>query len=105
MNQENKKPEAKTPQTALNMAVITVAGQVGCLTLVIILGSLIVGLLLDRLFDTRPLFTILFMVGSMPLTWVAIFWVVNRAKDRFDLKPASAAKPKPDWEEAESDRD
>ncbi len=89
----------------LNQAVIVVAGQVGCLTFLIILAALILGLLLDQLLQTRPLFTILLMVASMPLTWVAILWVVNRSKDRFNIKPASTASPKPDWEEAERDRD
>lgn len=46
--------------------------------------SLVTGLILDRVLDTRPLFTIIFLVGSMPLTWVAVFWVVNRAKHKLD---------------------
>lgn len=105
MSQERVPSNNNNPLGIFNQAVIVVAGQVGCLTFLIILAALILGLLLDRLLNTRPLFTILFMVGSMPLTWVAILWVVNRSKDRFNIKPASKASPKSDWEEAERDRD
>lgn len=77
--------DSNNPQSAFNAAVISVALQVGCLTLVIIFASLILGLFLDQTFDTRPLFTILLLVGSMPATWIAVFWSVNRAKKR--LKP------------------
>jgi F0F1-type ATP synthase assembly protein I len=71
-------------QSLFNATLISVAIQVGCLTLVLIFLSLVTGLILDRVLDTRPLFTIIFLVGSMPLTWVAVFWVVNRAKHKLD---------------------
>lgn len=105
MSLENKPSVPAGMVNLFSRTVLVVAGQVGCLTFVIIVAALVLGLLLDRLLGTRPMFLILLLVGSMPLTWVAVYWVVNQYKERFIPGPASAAKPKPDWEEAESDRD
>lgn len=89
-------------QSVFNAAVIRVAGQVGCLTIVVIFGALIAGLVLDRVLDTRPLFTILFLVGSMPVSWLGVFQIVNRAKKELD--PPISGKPLSYLEEDDSDR-
>lgn len=52
-------------QTAMLAGII---GQVGCVTVILIGLALGAGLLLDRVLDTRPIFTILFLVGSVPVT-------------------------------------
>ena len=77
-------------QYAYNLTMAAIASQVGCFTLVIIFGALIAGLWLDRSFATKPLFTILFMVGSMPLTLYVMFRVVQGATNR--IKPATEKK-------------
>lgn len=69
-------------QYVYNLTLAAVAGQVGCFTLVIIFGALIAGLWLDRIFATKPLFTILFMVASMPVTLYIMFRVVRGATNR-----------------------
>ena len=74
-------------QYALNMTLAVVAGQVGCLTLLIIIGALLGGLWLDARLATRPLFTILLLVGSVPVTIILMFWVVRNATAR--MKPAA----------------
>jgi F0F1-type ATP synthase assembly protein I len=61
---------------------MAVVAQVGCFTPVIILGALFVGLWLDRTFDSRPLFTILFIIGSMPVSIVVLFLIVRSAMKR-----------------------
>jgi F0F1-type ATP synthase assembly protein I len=50
------------------LAMASVVSQVGCVTIAVVLGALVVGLGLDRFFDTRPLFTILFLLGSIPVS-------------------------------------
>ncbi len=77
-NRQNKDRQ----QYAYNLTMAAVAGQVGCLTLVIIFGALIAGLWLDRSFATKPLFTILFMIASMPVTLYVMFRVVRGATNR-----------------------
>ena len=70
-----------------NMTLATVVGQVGCLTPVILIGALFMGLWLDQVFETRPLFTIIFIVVSAPVAVVALIYIVRKATDR--LKPVS----------------
>lgn len=52
-------------QTSLLAGIV---GQIGCITIIIIGLALGAGLLLDRFLGTRPIFTILLMVGSVPVT-------------------------------------
>ena len=70
-------------QKRIRKALIAIALRVGLLTFIVIFASLIGGLLLDNLFNTLPLFTIVLLVISMPITWVLVFMVVNRAKNKF----------------------
>jgi len=74
-------------QYAFNMTMAVVAGQVGCLTLLVIIGTILGGLWLDARFATRPLFTVLLLVGSVPVTIILMFWVVRKATAR--IKPAA----------------
>jgi F0F1-type ATP synthase assembly protein I len=62
-----------------NAILATVVGQVGCLTPLILLGALFAGLWLDRQFDTKPLFTILLIVGSAPFSVFVLYWIVRMA--------------------------
>lgn len=50
----------------------TVVGQVGCITVLIIVVALGAGLLLDKFLGTRAIFTVLFMVGSVPFALYVI---------------------------------
>lgn len=52
-------------QTSLLAGIV---GQVGCITIIIIGLALGAGVLLDRFLGTEPIFTILLMVGSVPVT-------------------------------------
>jgi F0F1-type ATP synthase assembly protein I len=65
-----------------NTILATVVGQVGCFTPVIILGALFAGLWLDRQFETRPLFTILFIVGSAPISVFVLYRIVRTATSK-----------------------
>ena len=62
-----------------NTILTSVVGQVGCLTPVIILGALFAGLWLDRQFETKPLFTILFIIGSAPVSVFVLYRIVRTA--------------------------
>jgi len=72
-------------QYAMNLTLASIAGQVGCLTLVIIFVALFAGLWLDRYFGTRPLFTIVLLIGSVPVTLFLMFRAVKAATGR--IKP------------------
>jgi F0F1-type ATP synthase assembly protein I len=62
-----------------NTILATVVGQVGCLTPLILLGALFAGLWLDRQFETKPLFTILFIIGSAPVSVFVLYRIVRMA--------------------------
>jgi hypothetical protein len=104
MTQAGKDVPVKPGSPLITSAVLSIGIQVGCLTFAIIILALVAGLVLDRQLDTLPLFTILFLVGSMPLSWVLVFWLVNRVKAKFIQNPAASAVHKPSvWEDEKSD--
>lgn len=82
MSPTNNAPKENHGQYAYNITLAVVAGQVGCLTLLIVLAALLGGLWLDNQYATRPLFTVILMVASVPITLVAMFWVVKKATSR-----------------------
>ena len=84
-------PDRRSRQYAINMTLAGVAGQVGCLTLLIVFVALFAGLGLDRLLNTRPLFTLILLIGSVPLTLYLMFRIVKAATDR--IQPAAKADP------------
>lgn len=100
MSQGNQKSEKERSQYAFNLTLAAVAGQVGCLTLAIILAALFGGLWLDSRFDTRPAFTVGLMVASVPVTLVLMFWVVKATTSRIN----SITKQKTQQTQEELDR-
>ena len=74
-----------TSNDRFNTILATVVGQVGCFTPVIILGALFAGLWLDRQFETKPLFTILFIVGSAPVSVFVLYLIVRAATNRLKI--------------------
>jgi hypothetical protein len=66
----------------LNLTLLTVVGQVGCITPLIILVALFIGIWLDARLGSKPTFTIMFIVGSVPVALIAMFWVVKETIDR-----------------------
>ena len=61
----------------LSTLLIVMVGQVGCLTLVIILASVFGGLWLDNSFGTKPIFTLVLLFAGVPIS-VLIMLVVAR---------------------------
>jgi F0F1-type ATP synthase assembly protein I len=77
-------------QQAYNLTLASVAGQVGCLTLIIIIAALFAGLWLDKTFNSKPLFTLVLMIASVPVTLVIMFKIVTAATKR--IKPDQPRK-------------
>jgi F0F1-type ATP synthase assembly protein I len=76
--------ESKRGSNTFNLALAAIAGQVGCITLVIVIIALFGGLWLDNYFNSRPIFTIGLMVASIPVTLVLMFWIVKKATTRLN---------------------
>jgi F0F1-type ATP synthase assembly protein I len=87
-NASNKQVQAA--QASFQLA-FTVLAQVGILSLVIVIGALIAGIALDRVLETRPLFTVLLMLASFPALMYVIYRVAMRAVAR--IQPDRPAQP------------
>lgn len=85
-NQPNEKNRSAY---VFNLTLAAVAGQVGCLTLLIVVGALFGGLWLDSHFATKPAFTIGMMVLSVPVTLILMFWIVRSATAHLRTPPNS----------------
>lgn len=79
MSPSNTPPEKNPWLVALDPKVLTVGGEVGCLTLIIVLVSVFGGIWLDKILGTKPLFTIGLVLLSAPLSLVLTFWIATRA--------------------------
>ena len=77
-DQDERKPVPKT----FYLTLATVLGQVGCLTLVLLLAAIFFGIWLDKSFGTRPMFTLGLAIASIPVTIVAMLWVVRATTTR-----------------------
>jgi|Deesub1362A_J573_1020465.scaffolds.fasta_scaffold00499_10 hypothetical protein len=69
-------------QASLAIATAGVLAQVGCMTLALIGLALVSGLWLDARFQTRPLFTVLAVLGSVPVTMYLMVRIVLRGTSR-----------------------
>lgn len=65
---------------------IVVIGQVGCLTLVVILASVFGGLWLDSQFGTKPMFTLVLLFAGIPVSVLLMLWLSRRALARLKEK-------------------
>jgi F0F1-type ATP synthase assembly protein I len=62
----------KSTQQLMRMIGMVAVGQTGCVTVVIALGAVVIGLWLDQYFGTKPVFTLCLLGLSVP---VNIFFV------------------------------
>ena len=69
-------------QHTFSYALAMVAGQVGCVTILIVIGSLLAGLWLDKQFGTSPLFLALLLFFSAPVTVIIMLWIVRSVTSR-----------------------
>jgi len=81
MSQSNNKGQDEF-RTAVTMTVVWVAG----LTLVVIFAALFAGLWLDKILESKPLFTIVLVLMSIPVTIFLTLRVVRTATTH--IRPA-----------------
>lgn len=78
-------------QSLLNITLAVAAGQVGCATLLIILAAVLGGLWLDANFSTKPTFTIILIVISIPISVIVMLFLARAAIGRIK---AQADRPR-----------
>jgi hypothetical protein len=93
-----RSPETRTRLTNLGLAAI--AGQAGCITLVIVFAALFIGLGLDSRFGQRGPFTFILICLSVPVSLFAMLRLTLSALARINPQPIKPkAKPPPPSEE------
>lgn len=75
------------------MAQAGIVGQAGCATLAIVFVSLFGGLWLDGLLHTRPVLTLVLVLGSVPIAMYLSARVALRGVARFNETSAGDVKP------------
>jgi F0F1-type ATP synthase assembly protein I len=76
-----------TPDYVRNLALATVAGQSGCMTVILIFLGLFGGMYLDSRLDTHPVFTVGLVLAAIPISLYAMV--------RLMLSSIAAIKPPP----------
>ena len=66
----------------LSTLLIVMVGQVGCLTLIIILASVFGGLWLDNSFGTKPIFTLVLLFAGIPISVLLMIVVARKTLAR-----------------------
>jgi len=76
----------KKSGSILGTLLIVMIGQVGCLTLIIILASVFGGLWLDNLFGTKPVITLALLFAGIPVSVIVMLVVARRTLARLKDK-------------------
>lgn len=80
---DHKRAPANTSQRTVNLALASVAALGGCLVLAIVVIALFSGLWLDGVLNTKPLFTLVLVIGSVPVGIFVMYQVamgvINRS--------------------------
>ena len=87
------KPEPKKSNTTLLLILV---GQVGFLTLVVILAAVLGGMALDRQLGTRPWFTLGLVVASVPVSILLMIYVSRRTVKKIQGRAAGTVQKKED---------
>ena len=96
MSQSGDSSQTNPIRYAFNVVVVGAGVGAGCVTILILTVALGIGLGLDNFFQTKPVFTILLLVGSVPVSLVAMLFIARFAASRVER----ATTPDPS-EEAE----
>jgi len=80
-------------RSILTNLLIVLIGQMGCLTLVIVLASVFGGLWLDKVFDTKPVITLALLFAGIPVSVLLMLLVgrktLARMKEKLELEKES----------------
>lgn len=75
MSEAGQVPGEERPKSIISLVLIGILVQAGCLTFFLVGIAIILGLWLDARFNTRPLFTIVLVLASVPITMYLLYRV------------------------------
>jgi len=73
-------------RSILTNLLIVLIGQVGCLTLIIVLASVFGGLWLDKIFNTKPVITLALLFAGIPVSVLVMLNVGRKTLARMKEK-------------------
>ena len=79
-------------RNVINTLLIVLVGQMGCLTLVVILLTVLAGLWLDNTFHTKPIFTLVLLLAGIPLSVILMVYVGSKTLARLKANNESVQK-------------
>ena len=80
-------------QQTAQIAAVFAVGQSGCVMLVVTLAALAIGLWLDTHFGSKPLFALVFICGSIPLSMFLLWRIAMSISRRvLDALPPESHK-------------
>ncbi len=92
MSQSGNNEHQPLQSVSASMPVIALGGQIGCITLVLVLVGVFGGLWLDNLLGTKPLLTIILVLGAAPLSLFLTYKMAVRVIDKVNLPAPQDAK-------------
>ena len=69
-----------------NTLLIVLVGQMGCLTVIVIALSVLLGLWLDSTFHTKPIFTLALLLAGVPVSVISMVFVGRKTLERFRMR-------------------
>lgn len=78
-NEENRNKNSQLKNTR---HIALLSGQAACLTLIVAGLALVVGLWLDARLGTAPRWTLILLIGSAPLTFGGVLWLIRQGLKR-----------------------
>ena len=84
---ERQPSAANTRPNTLNLALASVAGLGGCVVLAVVVAALFGGLWLDGALKTKPLFTLVLVIGSVPVGIFLMYRVAMSVISRSTTPP------------------
>ena len=82
----------KNPRNVINTVLIVMVGQVGCLSLVIVLLSVLGGLWLDNTLGTKPWFTLGLLAAGIPISTILMVYIGRKTIAKITTQAESKDK-------------
>ncbi len=96
-------PSKNPLRQVFGVRTVVLGGEIGCLTLMIVLAAVFGGLWLDRTLSTeKPIITIILVLISAPLALVITYWRAMQAVKDIQAKPSAEGEAESIQKEAES---
>ena len=82
-------PDPQKKQRAINTTIAILAGQVGCLTLIVLAAAVLGGMWLDARLGSKPTFTVGLLLVSIPVSVILMLVVARKAIAKIKTQPAN----------------